>query len=56
MLALGEDRGECLLKTAVRGGIHFARLGTETRVILCWMMGCLFNKGIHCHQLILIIN
>lgn len=56
MLALGEDQGGCLHKIGVSGGNYFACLMAEPRVVLCWMIGFSFNRGIHCYQFILIIN
>lgn len=56
MSALGDDQGGRPHKIGVRGGIYFALLVAEVRVLFCYLMGFLFNRGIHCYQLILIIS
>lgn len=43
-------------RIGVSGGIYFACPVAETHVVLCFIMNFLFNRGIHCHQLILSIK
>lgn len=47
MSALGGDQGGCLPETEASGGIYFACLVAEMHVVLCYIMGFLFNRGIH---------
>lgn len=43
-------------KNGVGGEIYFACRVAEMHAVLCCIIDFLFNRGIHCHQLILIIT
>lgn len=56
MLALCGDQGGCMNRIGVSEGIYLACLVAEMHAVLCCIMNFIFNRGIYCHQLILIIN
>lgn len=56
VLAPGRDHAGCMCKIGVSAEMCFACLEAETRAVLHCVMGFFFDRGIHLHQLILIIN